>query len=302
MTNQAGQMAERYGYTPYGKRRVVSPGGATLTASAVGNQVGFTGRYHDAETAFTYFRARYMDAELGRFVGRDPVPAVNLYAYATGNPGGRVDPMGMEDCPPTKFGEPAPESGPSDGLFDDFPDPAPFVRPAKSELPPPGPASGSIAGAIADAAKRGEWPGWEAPRPGEVHGAPPSVDDRSMLGASVWRTISDCRRACSVTCPWWNVLCYEGCMLGCVPSTLVWETRQPYGGDRVDPMPLPFPVSRLWRCTATCNVDALGIRVTGSGTGGSEYLACLAAQRDANGQVPSGAGAYKRHCSCRCSR
>jgi len=56
MTNQAGQMAERYGYTPYGKRRVVSPGGATLTASAVGNQVGFTGRYHDAETAFTYFQ------------------------------------------------------------------------------------------------------------------------------------------------------------------------------------------------------------------------------------------------------
>gem|GEM_PF-6439456 len=73
LSNQSGQLAERYGYTPYGKRRVVSPGGATLAASAVGNQVGFTGRYHDGETGLTYFRARYQDAELGRFVGRDPI-------------------------------------------------------------------------------------------------------------------------------------------------------------------------------------------------------------------------------------
>jgi len=73
MTNSSGQLAERYGYTPYGKRRVVSPSGATLASSAVGNQVGFTGRYHDGETGLIYFRARYHDAELGRFVGRDPI-------------------------------------------------------------------------------------------------------------------------------------------------------------------------------------------------------------------------------------
>ena len=77
MTNSSGQVAERYGYTPYGKRRVVSPGGATLASSAVGNQVGFTGRYHDAETQLTYFRARYQDAELGRFLGRDPLGYVD---------------------------------------------------------------------------------------------------------------------------------------------------------------------------------------------------------------------------------
>ena len=77
LSNQSGQLAERYGYTPYGKRRVVSPGGPTLAVSAVGNQVGFTGRYHDGETGLTYFRARYMDAELGRFVGRDPAGHVD---------------------------------------------------------------------------------------------------------------------------------------------------------------------------------------------------------------------------------
>jgi len=111
LSNQSGQLAERYGYTPYGKRRVVSPGGVTLAASAVGNQVGFTGRYHDVETGLTYFRARYQDAELGRFVGRDPIAfedAVisgrmwanhrarirSLYAYALNNPQTFLDPSG----------------------------------------------------------------------------------------------------------------------------------------------------------------------------------------------------------------
>jgi len=95
LSNQSGQLAERYGYTPYGKRRVVSPGGATLAASAVGNQVGFTGRYHDGETQLTYFRARYQDAELGRFVGRDPLGYVNGSSLQASHfvPGG-VDPTG----------------------------------------------------------------------------------------------------------------------------------------------------------------------------------------------------------------
>jgi len=97
MTNSSGQLAERYGYTPYGKRRVVHPGGTTLTASAVGNQVGFTGRYHDGETQLTYFRARYQDAELGRFVGRDPLfmPPLNRYAYVDSSPSNWMDPSGF---------------------------------------------------------------------------------------------------------------------------------------------------------------------------------------------------------------
>jgi RHS repeat-associated protein len=34
---------------------------------------GHTGRRHDDETGLQYFRARYFDDELGRFVGRDPL-------------------------------------------------------------------------------------------------------------------------------------------------------------------------------------------------------------------------------------
>jgi len=101
MTNSSGQIVERYGYTPYRKRRVVSPSGATLVASAVENQVGFTGRYHDGETRLTYFRARYQDAELGRFVGRDPlgyVDGANRYGFLRNAPVNFVDPTGLGAC------------------------------------------------------------------------------------------------------------------------------------------------------------------------------------------------------------
>jgi len=103
LSNQSGQLSERYGYTPYGKRRVVSPAGATLAVSAVANQVGFTGRYHDGETGLAYFRARYQDAQLGRFVSRDPlgmrakIGAIepNLYTYVGGSPSNLLDPSGQ---------------------------------------------------------------------------------------------------------------------------------------------------------------------------------------------------------------
>jgi RHS repeat-associated protein len=73
LTDAEGSVVERYAYTPYGARTITSADGEVREASAVGNDVGFTGRYWDAETALWYYRARQMDAELGRFVGRDPL-------------------------------------------------------------------------------------------------------------------------------------------------------------------------------------------------------------------------------------
>jgi RHS repeat-associated protein len=48
----------------------------TRTSSAVGNPITFTGRRLDAETGLMYYRARMYSIELGRFVGRDPIGAV----------------------------------------------------------------------------------------------------------------------------------------------------------------------------------------------------------------------------------
>src|SRR5690606_32706137 len=42
---------------------------------------------------------------------------------------------------------------------------------------------------------------------------------------------------------------------------------EPLEGSLDDSVPFPLAVSRLWRCTASCNVDNLGTRVIGEGAG-----------------------------------
>ena|GEM_PF-1457653 len=83
-----------------------------------------------------------MDAELGRFVGRDPVPAVNAYAYATGSPANGLDPMGLEVCDPACGNCPPVDCRPGDVCFKDDPlkgppkdvEPAPRDKPADQPI------------------------------------------------------------------------------------------------------------------------------------------------------------------------
>jgi RHS repeat-associated protein len=57
---------------------------------------GYTGRRYDSETGLWYFRARYFDAELGRFISRDPleyVDGMSMYQGYFASWG--VDPFGL---------------------------------------------------------------------------------------------------------------------------------------------------------------------------------------------------------------
>jgi RHS repeat-associated protein len=60
----------------------------------------YTGREWDPETGLYYYRARYYDPKVGRFLGEDPIGFeggdINLYAYVGNNPVNRVDPMGLQ--------------------------------------------------------------------------------------------------------------------------------------------------------------------------------------------------------------
>ncbi|MES2369766.1 MAG: RHS repeat-associated core domain-containing protein [Pseudomonadota bacterium] len=61
-------------------------------------QYGYTGREPDA-TGMIYYRARYYDPTLGRFISRDPAgmpDGVNRYAYVGGDPVNRTDPSGED--------------------------------------------------------------------------------------------------------------------------------------------------------------------------------------------------------------
>jgi len=72
MTNSTGAVVERYRYDAYGKRTVTNAAGATIAASTIGQQRGFTGKYLDAETGLYDFEARMYSPTLGRFISRDP--------------------------------------------------------------------------------------------------------------------------------------------------------------------------------------------------------------------------------------
>jgi RHS repeat-associated protein len=70
------------------------------TNAAVGDRYTFTGREWDAEIGLYYYRARFFDPQLGRFVSQDPLgfdaSDVNLYRYVGNSPLTMVDPMGQE--------------------------------------------------------------------------------------------------------------------------------------------------------------------------------------------------------------
>ena len=71
------------------------------TVPTVNYRFTYTGRELDAETGLYYYRARYYDAENGRFISEDPIAFeagdANLYRYVGNNPGNGTDPMGLDD-------------------------------------------------------------------------------------------------------------------------------------------------------------------------------------------------------------
>jgi RHS repeat-associated protein len=84
----AGNIVETYRYGAWGDIEA----GASVQGHA------FTGREWDAETGLYYYRARYYDPKLGRFLSEDPLgPARgNAYLYALNNPTGYIDSDGHE--------------------------------------------------------------------------------------------------------------------------------------------------------------------------------------------------------------
>lgn len=74
-------------------------GKALTTADTLGNRFRYTGREWDQETGLYYYRARYYDANLGRFLSEDPIKFAggkNFYKYVANNPINAIDPTGLK--------------------------------------------------------------------------------------------------------------------------------------------------------------------------------------------------------------
>ena len=90
ITDSSGNVVQTYQYDAFGK--IVQQTGS------VENSHTYTGREWDAEAGLYYYRARYYDPTLGRFINGDPIGFaggdVNFYVYVQNNPVNFVDPDG----------------------------------------------------------------------------------------------------------------------------------------------------------------------------------------------------------------
>ncbi len=104
ITSNTGWIVDEYSYTVYGKAYRKNPNWlykpvAGANDSPIWNTRLHTGREYDKEISLYYLRARYYDANLGRFVSRDPIGMrdnVNLYTYVANSPIIFVDRFGRE--------------------------------------------------------------------------------------------------------------------------------------------------------------------------------------------------------------
>ena len=93
LTDSTGTVVASYDYDAWGN--------LTTTLPSIANPFTYTGREWDKETGLYYYRARYYDAKVGRFISKDPIGlagGINQFAYVYNNPINLIDPEG--EIPP----------------------------------------------------------------------------------------------------------------------------------------------------------------------------------------------------------
>lgn len=90
LSDHNGSKVQSIAYGPFGESLGTAAGSSQ-------NAMQYTGREKDSETGLYYYRARYYDPEIGRFVSEDPIGflgGINFYAYVDNNPLVNNDPTG----------------------------------------------------------------------------------------------------------------------------------------------------------------------------------------------------------------
>ncbi|MBI1747675.1 MAG: hypothetical protein HYR55_13975, partial [Acidobacteria bacterium] len=89
LSSTAGALSNTYAYDSFGA--------LTASTGTLTNPFQYTARDSDPETGLRYYRARYYDANTGRFLGEDPMRVkggINFYVYSLNSPLVFKDPLG----------------------------------------------------------------------------------------------------------------------------------------------------------------------------------------------------------------
>ncbi|MFZ0819220.1 MAG: RHS repeat-associated core domain-containing protein [Candidatus Acidiferrales bacterium] len=111
LTGSNGTLAQSYTYDSFAN--------TTASTGTLSNPFRYTAREFDNETGLYFFRARYFDPQVGRFISEDPIGFsgdINVYRYSFNSPVNLDDPSGLapglpgfcrknyEDCAKKAFG------------------------------------------------------------------------------------------------------------------------------------------------------------------------------------------------------
>ncbi len=87
LTDANGNVSEQQVYDSFGQ-----------TAGSTRTRYGYTGRERDPDNGLLYYRARWYDPQLGRFISEDPIGlagGINQFAYVGNDPQNGTDPSGL---------------------------------------------------------------------------------------------------------------------------------------------------------------------------------------------------------------
>jgi RHS repeat-associated protein len=91
LSNPAGALAQTYTFDSFGNQ--------TASSGSLTNPFRFIGRELDSETGLYFFRARYYDSQIGRFISEDPIGFsggdISVYRYSFNDPVNLEDPSGL---------------------------------------------------------------------------------------------------------------------------------------------------------------------------------------------------------------
>ncbi|MBI5117157.1 RHS repeat-associated core domain-containing protein [Candidatus Poribacteria bacterium] len=98
--NSSGGIVKTYRYDAFGK--ILSE-----TGPAIPGGFTYTGREFHTRSGLYYYRFRFYDPSIGRFISEDPIGPINgtnLYAYTANSPVLHIDPLGLQ-FEETAYGE-----------------------------------------------------------------------------------------------------------------------------------------------------------------------------------------------------